>query len=260
MFRILFPHNLSYSTNLCLKSLPNTVVRIYQSKLYTKIQPNSPVNPPTLCDVNFGDIKEREALPPFLHFCKALPSYFIVIMPCRAVQPPPHFFGIFEGVARVSVWWAPGAGAYNYTTKGGRFRTFVTPNKMATQPFPPNFHMEGFTPISALLFGLLYSRFSCAQLSAFASAFVCFGRVCFKYLFEMGDRCSPCSVPDVFFMSRRCFIAFKLRSLHSLRVFGLLLRLTQSICNLSCITHTLLSRPGPHMLIIFITHPKHTPH
>lgn len=62
--------------------------------------------------------------------------------------------------------------AYNYTTwgwvgMGGMGRadeTFVTPNKMATQPFPPNFHMEGFTPISALLFGLLYSRFSCAQL------------------------------------------------------------------------------------------------
>jgi len=81
MFPILFPLNLSYSTNLCLKSLPNTVVRIYQSKLYTKIQPNSPVNPPTLCDVNFGDIKEREALPPFLLFVRLFP--LILLLLCR---------------------------------------------------------------------------------------------------------------------------------------------------------------------------------
>lgn len=128
--------------------------------------------------------------------------------------------------------------AYNYTTwgwvgMGGMGRadeTFVTPNKMATQPFPPNFHMEGFTPISALLFGLLYSRFSCAQLWAIHS----FGSSpsvppapvfsdaedCFKYLFEILRPKWGTDVVRVawlmYFLCRGVvFIAFKLRSLHS---------------------------------------------
>jgi len=158
MFRILFPHNLSYSTNLCLKSLPNTVVRIYQSKLYTKIQPNSPVNPPTLCDVNFGDIKEREALPPFLLFCKALPSYFIVIMPCRAVQPPPHFFGIFEGVARVSVWWAPGGGGIQLHNKGREIPNICYPKQNGYTAISAEFpHGRLYTHLSAFVWIIIFA-------------------------------------------------------------------------------------------------------
>lgn len=93
MFPISLPRHLSCLTNLCRKSLPNTVRKIYQSKVHTKIQPNLPVNPPTLGDVNCGDIKERESLPPSLLHHPLLFYCYYAVSSCSAAS---SFFLVFR--------------------------------------------------------------------------------------------------------------------------------------------------------------------
>lgn len=157
--------------------------------------------------------------------CGLSPSFFggslpfVLLLLCHVERP---FFG--GGVACVYV-------AYNYTTWGwvgmGRYGA-GRPNicypkqngyTVISAKFP---HGRLYTHLGAFVWIIIFAFLMRTALShsffrfqpfcsARSSFFGCGGL--FQIFIrnpqtEMGDRCSPCSVADVFFMSRRCFYCF----------------------------------------------------